>query len=164
MPKHIMKWIRRIRSVSWLAGVALFARAAQAGQPPTPSADQTQNTVAIIIVVAAIALPLILGGGFALVTWLISLGTPTPLVAVEQKRVIKREILPEGIHLPPPSSRPIMLGLGMTLICVGVLLRSIAIALSPDFNLPIILVIGALITFLALLGWIRDDLRAAKGH
>ncbi len=161
MPKHIMNWIRRMRSLSWLAGVVLFARAAQAGQPP---ADQTQNTVAIIIVVAAIALPLLLGGGFALVTWLISLGTPTPLVAVDQKKVIKREILPEGAHMPPPSSRPIVLALGMTLICVGVLLRSIAIALSPDFNLPIILVIGALITFLALLGWIRDDLRAAKGH
>jgi hypothetical protein len=161
MPKHIMNWIRRIRSASWLAGVVLFARAAQTGQPP---ADQTQNTVAIIIVVAAIALPLIIGGGFALVTWLVSLGAPTPLVAVDQKKVIKREILPEGAHMPPPSSRPIMLALGMTLICVGVLLRGVAIALSPDFNLPIILVIGALITFLALLGWIRDDLRAAKGH
>jgi hypothetical protein len=161
MPKQTTNWIRRFRSAGWLAGVALFARAAQEGQPP---ADQTQNTVAIIIVVAAIVLPLIMGGGIALVTWLISLGTPTPLVAVDQKKVIKREILPEGAHMPPPTSRPIVLALGMTLICVGVLLRGIAIALSPDFNVPIILVIGALITFLALLGWIRDDLRAAKGH
>ncbi|HZY44812.1 MAG TPA: hypothetical protein VFF70_08695 [Anaerolineae bacterium] len=161
MPKQIMNWIRHVRSAGWLAGVTLFARAAQDGQPP---ADQTQNTVAIIIVIAAIALPLLMGGGFALMTWLISLGTPTPLVAVDQKRIIKREILPEGAHMPPPSSRPIMLALGMTLICIGILLRGVAIALSPDFNVPIILVIGALITFLALLGWIRDDLRAAKGH
>jgi hypothetical protein len=150
----------RLRQFSWLGGLALFSRSTQAGQPPDP----TQNNVAIVIVVLAIALPLLIGGGIALVTWLVSLGTPTPLVAVDQKKVIKREILPEGVHLPPPSSRPIVLSFGITLICVGLLLRGIAISLTPDFSIPIVLVIGALVTAIGLGGWIGDDLRARKGH
>lgn len=161
MPKRIVNWTNHLRRYGALTGLALFARAAQEGQPP---ADQTQNTIAIIIVVTAVALPLILGAGFGLVTWLISLGTPTPLAAGAQKKVVKREILPEGVHMPPPSSRPIVLALGATLICAGLLLRSIAITITPDFNIPIILVLGALVTFSGLIGWIRDDWRASKGH
>jgi hypothetical protein len=160
MLKRMSNWLRRIRQVSWLGGLALFGRLTQEGQPP----DQTQNTVAIVIVIAAIALPFFIGGGIALVTWLISLGTPTQLVSVEQKKVIKREILPEGVHMPPPSSRPFVLSLGIMLICVGLLLRGIAISLTPDFSIPIILVIGVVVMLIGLLGWVGDDLRIHKGH
>ena len=81
----------KMRQMSWLGGVAVFSGLNQEGQP-----DPTQNTVAIVIIILAIALPFMIGGGIALTTWLVSLGTPTQLVAVDQKKVIKREILPEG--------------------------------------------------------------------
>ena len=160
MHKRKINWLRRIRQFSWLGGMALFGRMTQAGQPPDP----TQNSIATVIIIAAIALPFIVGGGIALVTWLISLGTPTPLVAVEQKKVLKREILPEGVHLPPSTSRPIVLSLGITLMCIGLLLRGIAISLTPDFNIPIILVIGVVVMLVGAIGWVTDDMRVSKGH
>jgi hypothetical protein len=160
MLKRIIDWKRHLRQPGWLGGLALSTHLAQAGQPP----DSTQNTVAIVIVILAIVLPFMIGGGIALVTWLVSLGTPTPLVAVDQKKVVKREILPEGVHMPPSSSRPIVLSLGITLICVGLLLRSVAISLTPDFSIPIILVIGVIVMLIGLLGWVGDDLRVRKGH
>jgi hypothetical protein len=150
----------KMRQMSWLGGLALFGRLDQAAQPP----DSPQNTVAIVIILLAIALPFLVGGGIALVTWLISLGTPTPLVAVDQKKIVKREILPEGVHMPPASGRPFVLSLGLTLVCAGLILRSVAINLSETFSIPIILVIGALVTVIGLGGWIGDDLRARKGH
>ena len=157
----LKRLLDRIRHTSWLAGLAVFATLPQGAQPP---ADSTQNTVAIIIVIAAFALPIVLGGGFALVTWLISLGTPTPLVGSGQNKVVKREVLPDGVHLPPPSSRPIVLSLGVTIIFVGLLFRNIAISLSPDFNVPIIMVLGLIIMLVGLIGWIRDDVKVMGGH
>ncbi len=160
MHTRMIEWIRRMRQYSWLGGLAVFSHVSQAGQPQ----DGSQNTLAIVIILSAIALPFVVGGIIALVTWLVSLGTPTPLNTSDQAKVIKREILPEGVHLPPPSGRPFVLSLGVTILCLGLVVRSFAFEFSPDFSVPIFLVLGAIITAIGLFGWIGDDFRARKEH
>ncbi len=54
-------------------------------------------------------------------------------------------MLPPGVHLPAPSIRPLIMSVGLMVICFGVVLRNIAIAVTPDFNIPIVLVIGLVI-------------------
>ena len=96
------------------------------------------------------------GAGFVL--WLISRGTPPAAIgALPPEPAKTREVLPPGIHLPPPSIRPLIMALGLMVICFGVVLRNFAIAITPDFNIPIILVIGLVIMAAGLFGWIRDD-------
>jgi len=145
--------------MSWLAGVALLPVA----QEPQPSGLSTSSIGVIILAIAIIA-PIVLGGGAAFIVWLISRGTPPATIGAESPKPVKpREVLPPGVHLPPPSSRPIILSVGLMVISFGVVLRNVAIAVTPDFNIPIVLVIGLLITVAGLFGWIRDDYRAA-GH
>ena len=54
------------------------------------------------------------------------------------------------------------MALGLMVICFGVVLRNIAIAITPDFNIPIILVIGLVIMAAGLFGWIVDDYHTAR--
>ncbi|MBI5567080.1 MAG: hypothetical protein HY870_19440 [Chloroflexi bacterium] len=160
MSKHLLAWSRRMSHSSWLAGVALVPGVLQAAQPPAPSAE---NTAALIVLSIAVLGPLVLGAGAGFVIWLISRGTPPAAIGALPPRPAKpREVLPPGVHLPPPSIRPLIMSIGLMVICFGVVLRNIAISITPDFNIPIVLVIGFLIMAAGLFGWIRDDYRAAK--
>ena len=158
MRPHWMNWLHRAVRFGALASVASIPRAAQ---PPQPAG----NNLGIIIVLAvAIVGPILLGVGFAVVSWIISLGTPPAVVgAVPPKPARPREVLPPGVHLPPPSIRPLIIAVGMTFIAFGIILRGIAIDINADIHLPIILLVGLLIFVWGLIGWLRDDWRAA-GH
>lgn len=157
MLTHLLAWSRRLSRVSWLAGVALVPGVWQEATPPAA------NTGAVIILAIAVLGPLVLGAGAGLVIWLISRGTPPAAVGAMPPSTAKpREVLPPGVHLPSPSSRPIILSVGLMVISFGVVLRNVAIAVTPDFNIPIVLVIGLLITAAGLFGWIRDDYRTVR--
>jgi hypothetical protein len=126
-------------------------------------APPAANTGAVLILAIAVLGPLVLGAGAGFVIWLISRGTPPAVIgAVPPKPAQAREVLPPGVHLPPPSIRPLVMSVGLMVICFGVVLRNFAIAITPDFNIPIVLVIGLAIMAAGLYGWIRDDYRAAK--
>ena len=158
MLKHLLAGFRRMSHSSWLAGVALVPGALQGTTP-----SSSESTSAVIILAIAVLGPLILGAGAGFVLWLISRGTPPAAIgALPPESAKTREVLPPGIHLPPPSIRPLIMALGLMVICFGVVLRNFAIAITPDFNIPIILVIGLVIMAAGLFGWIRDDYRAVK--
>jgi hypothetical protein len=53
----------------------------------------------------------------------------------------------ESIHLPGPSYQPVALAFGLTLAITGVVL------------FPVVAVIGAVISLVALISWIRDTRR-----
>jgi hypothetical protein len=157
MSKHLIAWSRRMSRFSGLAGVALAPGVWQAAQPPADSGG------AVLILAIAVLGPIILGAGAGFVIWLISRGTPPAVIGTMPPKPAKaREVLPPGVHLPPPSIRPLVMSIGLMVICFGVVLRNIAIAITPDFNIPIVLVIGLAIIAVGLFGWIRDDYRAAK--
>ncbi len=158
MLPQIVAWSRRLSRMSWLAGVALLPVA----QEPQPSGLSTSSIGVIILAIAIIA-PIVLGGGAAFIVWLISRGTPPATIGAESPKPVKpREVLPPGVHLPAPSIRPLILSVGLMVLAFGVVLRSFAIELAPGFQIPIILVIGLLITLTGLFGWIRDDYKAAR--
>ena len=160
MSQRIVAWSRRMSRLSWVAGVALLPMAQEA--QPQPSGLSASSIGAIILVLAVI-LPIVLGAGAAFIVWLISRGTPPAVVGAEPPKPAKpREVLPPGVHLPAPSIRPLILSLGLMVLAFGVVLRGFAIELTPDFQIPIIFVIGLLITLLGLFGWIRDDYKAAR--
>lgn len=157
MSKHLIAWFRRMSRFSWLAGVALVPGVMQDAQPPAA------NTGAVLILAIAVLGPVILGAGAGFVIWLISRGTPAAVVGPLAPKVARaREVLPAGVHLPPPTIRPLILAVGLMVICFGVVLRNFAISITPDFNIPIVLVAGLLIMTAGLFGWIRDDYHAAK--
>ncbi len=156
MSKHLLAWSRRMSHSSWLAGVTLAPGVLQDAPP-------AGNTGALIILAIAVLGPLVLGAGAGFVIWLISRGTPPAAIGALPPQPAKaREVLPPGVHLPSPSIRPLVMSIGLMVICFGVVLRNIAIAITPDFNIPIVLVIGFVIMAAGLFGWIRDDYRAAK--
>jgi hypothetical protein len=158
MSKHLLAWSQRVSRFGWLAGVALAPGVGQAAQPPS-----SESTGAVIILAIAVLGPLILGAGAGFVLWLISRGTPPAVIgALPPEPPKTREVLPPGIHLPPPSIRPLIMALGLMVICFGVVLRNIAVAVTPDFNIPIILVIGLVIMAAGLFGWIVDDYHTAR--
>ena len=158
MPQSLMNWTRRLSRLSWAASAALIPRVAQ----DAPPANNT-GSIALIIIAIAVLGPIVLGLGIAFVAWLISLGTPPAAVGVEPPKPARpREVVPEGVHLPAPSSRPLILALGVTVMSFGLILRGIAIRISEGFEIPIILVLGLLILMWGLFGWIRDDWRAAR--
>lgn len=156
MSKHLLAWSRRLSHSSWLAGVALVPGVLQDAPPAA-------NTGALIVLAIAVLGPLVLGAGAGIVIWLISRGTPPAAIGALPPQAAKpREVLPPGVHLPSPSIRPLIMSIGLMVICFGVVLRNIAIAITPDFNIPIVLVVGLVIMAAGLFGWIRDDYRAAK--
>lgn len=158
MPQSLMNWTRRLLRASWAASAALIPRVAQNATP----ADNT-GSIAVIIILIAILGPIVLGLGIAVVARLISLGTPPAAVGAEPPKPARpREVIPAGVHLPPPSSRPLIIAIGITVMSFGLILRGIAIPIGPGFEIPIILVLGLLILVWGLVGWIRDDWRAAR--
>lgn len=58
----------------------------------------------------------------------------------------------EHIHMPPPSFSPIVLALGLTILCFGLAFGAIAI------------VLGAVVTVIGLGTWIADDIRSASAE
>jgi hypothetical protein len=59
-------------------------------------------------------------------------------------------------HLPPPSIRPLIMGIGITVAAFGLVYLT-----TPPLGLIIVLV-GLLIFGIGLGGWIYDDVRAAR--
>jgi len=158
MPQSLMNWTRRLLRASWAASAALIPRVAQNATP----ADNT-GSIAVIVILIAILGPIVLGLGIAVVARLISLGTPPAAVGAEPPKPARpREVIPEGVHLPPPSLRPLIIAIGITIVAFGLILRGIAIPIGPGFEIPIVLVLGVLILVWGLIGWIRDDWRAAR--
>lgn len=153
MSQRIMVWS------SWLAGVALIPGVRQ--NTAAPGVDLGP----ILIIGAAVLGPIVLGLIIAGISALISRGTPPAAVgAAPAKPAAKPEAIPAGIHLPPPSSRPLVLALGTTVMAFGIVLRGLAIQLSEEVGIPIIFVLGLLIFAWGLFGWIRDDFKAAGKH
>ena len=164
MPTRWIELVRRLARPSGLASVALISQVGQGTQPPPPPpppADVTSSYAALVLAIAVIG-PIVLGAITAAAIWLISLGAPPAVVGSESPQpAAPREVLPPGVHMPPSSIRPLIIGIGLTIISFGVIMRDIAISLSPDVHIPIIVVLGVLVMAVGLLGWIRDDYRAA---
>jgi hypothetical protein len=161
MSKRVIELILRLSRQSGLAGVVLFSPIRQGAQPP---ADSGGSYAGIVLAIAVLG-PIILGLIAAAVMWVLSRSAPAATIGVEPPRPAQpREVLPPGVHLPSPSIRPLIIAVGLTLISFGVIVRNIAISLSPDFNIPIVVVVGVLIMAAGLFGWVRDDWRAAGRH
>lgn len=56
----------------------------------------------------------------------------------------------EHIHLPPPSWAPVILALGMTGVCFGVVLS------------PVLLAIGGVLLFAGLGVWVYEEIKNAS--
>ena len=84
-----------------------------------------------------------------------------PPWARSRRRRKKREELPEGVHLPSPSIQPLILAIGMTITVFGIVFRGFAIALGEGFSIPIIMVLGLIITLAGFVGWIREGRKAS---
>ncbi len=149
-------WTQRMLRYNTLAGVAFIPIAAQG----TTSA----GSIAVIVFLVAVGLTLVLAVGLTLVMWLLSLRSPYATVGAEPKVTKKREELPEGVHLPSPSIQPLILAIGLTITVFGMVFRGFAISLSEAFNIPIIMVLGLIITLAGFIGWIREGRRAAQPH
>ena len=147
-------WTQRMLHFSTLAGVAFVPIAAQA---PT-----SEGNIAIIVFAVAVALTLLFAGGLALLMWLLSLRSPYAAVGAESKVTRKREELPEGVHLPAPSIQPLILATGLTITVFGIVFRGFAISLSDAFSIPIIMVLGLIITVAGFIGWIREGRKEAQ--
>jgi len=66
-----------------------------------------------------------------------------------------RDAAPDGhveehIHMPSPSFSPIVLALGLTILCFGLAFGAVAV------------VLGAVVTVIGLGTWIADDIRSAS--
>ena len=149
-------WTRRLLRYSTLAGVAFVPIAAQ--EPVN------ESNIAVIVFFVAVGLTLLLAGGLAVLMWLLSLRSPHAAVGAEPKVTRKREELPEGVHLPPPSIQPLILAIGLTITVVGIVFRGFALALGEGFSIPIIMVLGLIVTLAGLFGWIREGRKEARAH
>ena len=153
MMKH---WIRRLRPYSTLAGVALF--------PLAQSASDEGNT-ALIVFLVAVGLTLFFAVGLAALMWVISWRSPHANVGAEPKGVAKKsETLPAGVHMPSPSIQPLILAVGVTIVGFGAVFRGFAIQLSEGFSIPLILVLGLIITLAGFIGWVREGRRPEQSH
>ena len=141
---------------STLAGVAFVPIAVQA---PTSAGN-----IALIVFLVAIGLTVLVALGLAALMWLLSFRSPYAAVGAEPKVTKKREELPEGVHLPSPSIQPLILAIGLTITVFGIVFRGLAIALSEEFNIPIIMTLGVIITLAGFIGWIREGHNPAQPH
>ncbi len=146
-------WMRRILRYSTLAGVAFV--------PITAQAPTSAGSIAIIVFLVAVGLTIVVAIGLTAVMWLLSLRSPYAAVGAASKVTKKREELPEGVHLPSPSIQPLILAIGLTITVFGIVFRGLALALSDTFNIPIIMVLGLVITLAGFVGWIREGRKAA---
>jgi len=151
-----MNWTQRMLRYSTLAGVAFVPIAAQ----DTTSA----GSIAIIVFLVAVGLTVLVAVGLAALMWLLSLRSPYAAVGAEPKVAPKREELPEGVHLPSPSIQPLILAIGITITAFGMVFRGFALALSDNFSIPIIMVLGLVITVAGFIGWIREGHHTAQPH
>ena len=149
-------WTPRMLRYSTLAGVAFVPIAAQA--------PVNEGSIALIVFLVAVGLTLLVAAGLAVLMWLLSLRSPYAAVGAEPKVSKKREELPEGVHLPSPSIQPLILAIGLTILVFGVVFRGLAISLSESFSIPIIMVLGLIITLAGFIGWIREGHKAAQPH
>ena len=141
---------------STLAGVAFV--------PITAQAPVNESNVALIVFVVAVGLTLLVAGGLALLMWVLSLRSPHAAVGAEPKATKKREELPEGVHLPSPSIQPLILAIGLTITVFGIVFRGFAISLGEGLSIPIIMVLGLIITLAGFIGWIRESHNPAQPH
>lgn len=149
-------WTQRILRYSTLAGVAFVPIAAQ--EPVN------ESNIALIVFIVAVGLTLLVAGGLAVMMWLLSLRSPHAAVGAEPKVARKREELPEGVHMPSPSIQPLILAIGMTITVFGIVFRGFAISLGEQFSIPIIMVLGLIVTLVGLIGWIREGRKEAQPH
>ncbi len=149
-------WMQRWLRYSTLAGVAFVPIAAQA--------PANGSNIAIIVFFVAVGLTLLLAGGLALLMWVISLRSPHAAVGPAPKETVKREELPEGVHLPSPSIQPLILAIGLTTTVFGIVFRGFAISLSEGFSIPLIMLLGLIVTLAGLVGWIREGRKEAQAH
>jgi hypothetical protein len=149
-------WMQRMLRYSTLVGVAFVPIAAQA--------PVNESNIAIIVFFVAVGLTLLLAGGLALLMWVISLRSPHAAVGPAPKATLKREELPEGVHLPSPSIQPLILAMGLTITVFGMVFRGFAISLGEGFSVPIIMVLGLIVMMAGLLGWIREGRKATQTH
>jgi drug/metabolite transporter (DMT)-like permease len=149
-------WIHRVSRFSPLAGVAFVPIATQ--EPVN------ESNIALIVFLVAVGLTLLLAGGLAVLMWLLSLRSPHANVGAEAKAARKREELPEGVHLPSPSAQPLILATGVTITVVGLVFRAFALQLAEGFSIPIILVLGIIVTLAGFIGWVREGRKEAAQH
>ncbi len=149
-------WTWRMLRYSTLAGVAFV--------PITTQTSVSGGSIAVIVFLVAVALTLVVAAGLALLMWLLSLRSPYANVGVEPKVTKKREVLPEGVHLPAPSIQPLILATGLTVLVFGIVFRGFAIPLGEGFSIPIIMVLGLIITLAGFIGWIREGRKQAPSH
>ncbi len=149
-------WIRRMSRYGTLAGVAFV--------PITAQAPTSAGNIALIVFLVAVGLTVLVAIGLTAIMWLLSLRSPYAAVGAEPKVTKKREELPEGVHLPPPSIQPLILAMGLTITVFGIVFRGLAIALSEEFSIPIIMVLGIIITLAGFIGWIREGHHPAQLH
>ena len=149
-------WTQRMLRYSTLAGVAFVPVAAQ--EPANA------GNIALIVFLVAVGLTLLLAGGLAVLMWVLSLRSPHAAVGAEPKATKKREELPEGVHLPSPSIQPLILAIGLTITVFGIVFRGFAVSLGEGFSIPIIMVLGLIVTLAGFLGWIREGRKEAQPH
>jgi hypothetical protein len=149
-------WIQCMLRYSTLAGVAFVPVAAQA--------PMNEGSIALIVFLIAVGLTLLMAVGLAVLMWVLSLRSPHAAVGAEPKVSRKREELPEGVHMPSPSIQPLILAMGMTIMVFGIVFRAFAISLGEGFSIPIIMVLGLIITLAGLIGWIREGRKEAQSH
>ena len=141
---------------STLAGVAFVPIAVQA---PT-----SEGNIALIVFLVAVGLTVLVAIGLAALMWLLSLRSPYAAVGAEPKVTKKREELPEGVHLPSPSIQPLILAIGITITVFGIVFRGFAVSLGEGFSIPIIMVLGLIITIAGFIGWIREGRKEPQPH
>jgi hypothetical protein len=149
-------WMQRMLRCATLAGVSLVPVAAQ--EPVN------EGNIALIVFVVAVGLTLLLAGGLALLMWLLSLRSPHAAVGPAPKEAPRREELPEGVHMPSPSIQPLILAIGMSITVFGIVFRGFAISLGEGFSIPIIMVLGLIVTLAGFIGWIREGRKEAQPH
>lgn len=151
----MINWTRRLARFSMLAGVAFVPIVAQ---EPAPS----EGNLALVVFLVAVGLTLLLAVGLAVLMWVLSLRSPHAAMGTAPKAAPKKgEELPEGVHLPSPSIQPLITAVGMTITGFGIVFRGFAVPLAEDFNVPIIMVLGLIVTLAGMLGWVREGRKEA---
>ena len=149
-------WVRRFLPYSTLAGVALF---------PLAQSAANEGNVAITVFLVAVGVTLLLALGLAALMWVISWRSPHANVGAASKETgQKGEALPAGVHLPSPSIQPLILALGMTIVGFGAVFRGFALQLSDEISIPLILVLGLIVTLAGFIGWVREGRQPAQSH
>jgi hypothetical protein len=150
-------WIWRMSRYGTLAGVAFV--------PITAQASVNEGSIALIVFLVAVGLTVVFAAGLAVLMWVLSLRSPHAAVGAEPKAPPrKREELPEGVHMPAPSIQPLILAIGMTIMVFGIVFRGFALSLSEGFSIPLIMVLGLIITVAGFIGWIREGRKEAQPH